>query len=426
MHALLPHIPGLLAAGDPLFKDGVDFAVVLIVAVKTLLTFVVFLVSVMLMVWFERKVHADMTNRIGPNRAGPWGILQTLADGIKAFFKEASIPANADRVVFKIAPYLALVPALLIFTIVPLSVGTVNVFGHQTRLQLADPPMGILFMLACTGIAVYGIMLAGWASGSKYPLLGSVRASAQMVSYEATLGLIIAMVVLHTGSLLTSDIVGVQAGRGFAGVLPNWNLLRLGFVPFILYIIAGTAEANRPPFDLVEAEQELVGGFHTEYAGIGFALYYLAEFGNTVTLSTVIVTLFLGGPAGPTFATTGWAAAGIGFVWFFLKTLCFLFLQAWFRATLPRLRYDQLMDLGWKKLTPLSLLWLLGLASIKATEGDALGHRVVVFAAFVAGALATWAALGRAVAVGRARTNDEVARSMGAARTRNARKEVAR
>jgi NADH-quinone oxidoreductase subunit H len=212
-----------------------------------------------------------------------------------------------------------------------------------------------LFLLAMSAIAVYGVMLAGWSSGSKYPLLGSVRASAQMVSYEAALGLSVAAVVLVSGSLSTRAIIADQ------GTLPwNWNIARLGFVPFIIFVVAATAELNRPPFDLVEAEQEIVGGFHTEYSSIRFALFFLAEFMNTVTMSAVIVTLFLGGPNGPKIGFISHTSP----IWFIIKLFVFLFTYVWLRATLPRFRYDQLMDLGWKRLIPLALFWLLVLAAM--------------------------------------------------------------
>jgi len=366
---------------DPLY--GGDFLGDLgVTLLKVVVAFVFLLISVMLMVWFERKLISDMQNRIGPSIAGPWGILQTLADGIKLFFKEDLVPDNADRFAFKLAPYLSLVPAFLVFSVVPLGGdfngsdgdGVVTLFGHDTFLQVADPPMGILFFLAMSSIAIYGVMLAGWGSGSKYPLLGSVRASAQMVSYEAALGLAIAAVVLQTGSLSTHDMVIDQAAPGFSlgsfGI-PNWNIIVTGFVPFVVFLIAGTAELNRPPFDLVEAEQELVGGFHTEYSSIRFALFFLAEFMNTITMSAVIVTLFLGGPAGPAlFLPEGW---WIGTIWFFLKLFIFLFMFVWFRATLPRFRYDQLMDLGWKLLIPLSLAWFLMLAGLRVGDAEDWG-----------------------------------------------------
>ena len=282
-----------LSAGDPLYDNGVDWVVFLIVVIKVLVVFGALLVSVMLMIWFERKVISDMQSRIGPNRAGPFGIAQTLADGIKLFFKEDLLPDQADRRVFILAPYITIVTAFLSFAIVPIG-GVVTVAGHTFELQLADPPMGILFLLAMSSIGVYGVMLAGWSSGSKYPLLGSVRASAQMISYEAALGMTIVMVVLITGSLSTRAIVDAQSAH-----LWQWNVIRLAVVPFLLFFIAVVAETNRPPFDLVEADSELVGGFVTEYSSIRFALFFLAEFMNTITMSAITVTLFFGGPDGP-------------------------------------------------------------------------------------------------------------------------------
>jgi NADH-quinone oxidoreductase subunit H len=351
--------------GDPLLSGGLDWGIVGIVVLKVVVAFVLLLLSVLFMVYWERKLIADMQNRIGPDRAGPAGILQTLADGTKFFFKEDLHPQRADWAVFVLAPFLSFVPAFLTFSIVPIGGdfsdggdGTVSIFGHETYLQVADPPVGILLFLALSSIAVYGVMLAGWSSGSKYPLLGSVRASAQMVSYEAALGLSVCAVVLISGSLSTHDIVAAESG-GFL----DWNLVVTGVVPFVLFLVAGTAELNRPPFDLVEAEQELVGGFHTEYSSIRFALFFLAEFMNTVVMSAIIVTLFFGGPTSPLDGVLDGPWWGIG--WFVAKVFFFLCIFIWFRATLPRLRYDQLMDLGWKLLIPLSLGWLLLLAAIK-------------------------------------------------------------
>ena len=371
--------------GDPLFDEGINAAVLLIVFAKVLIVFAFLMVAVLFMVWFERKIISDMQSRVGPDRAGPWGIGQTLADGIKLFFKEALMPDRADRRIFRLAPFLAIVPAFLTFAVVPFG-GTISVFGHRTHLQLADPPVGVLFLLAMSGISVYGIMLAGWASGSKYPLLGSVRASAQMVSYEAAMSLAIAAVVLTAGSLSTRDIVDSQA-------VWRWNLWVLGVVPFVVFIIAATAELNRPPFDLVEAEQELVGGFHTEYSSISFALFFLAEFMNVVTLSAVAVTLFLGGPNGPRigFLPDLWPV-----LYFMAKLLAFLFAYVWLRATLPRFRYDQLMDLGWKKLIPLSLYWLLLIAALRIGRDQGWNSYLVLGAGVAVGAVA-WAALGAAL-----------------------------
>ena len=341
--------------GDPLFAHGVDLGGFLIALVRVLLAFGMLLTSVMLMIWFERKVISDMQDRIGPNRAGPFGLLQTLADGTKLFFKEDLIPERADRVVFKLAPYLALIPALLIFTVVPVG-GVVNIAHHVVEVQVADPPIGILLVLAFSSVAVYGTMLAGWSSGSKYPLLGAVRASAQMISYEAALGLSVVAVILESHSLSTRTIVAGQASTFL-----HWNVFRLGIVPFLIFLIASTAELNRPPFDLAEGESELGGGFHTEYSSIRFALFFLAEFMNTITMSAIVVTLFFGGPDGPGFHFVRWLWP---ILWFGAKLGAFLYLQVWIRAALPRFRYDQLMDLGWKVLIPLSLGWLLVVAGV--------------------------------------------------------------
>jgi len=376
-----------LFALDPLLEGRLLWTPLILVLVKVVFIFVIALVGTMFMVWYERKVVSGMQNRVGPNKAGPWGLLQTLADGIKAFFKEDLLPSRADRIVFRLAPFLAFVPAFLVWSVIPLGGdftdgrdGTVEWFGEVTRVQLADPPIGILLVLALSSIAVYGIMLAGWASGSKYPLLGSVRASAQMISYEAALGLSLAAVLLSSGTLSTAGIVRTQDS------FVDWNLVSTGIVPFVIFLIAATAELNRPPFDLVEAEQELVGGFNTEYSGIRFALFFLSEFMNVITMSAVMVTLFLGGPQ-PLFDIPLVPGAIEGTLWFVVKLLAFLYLYVWFRATLPRLRYDQLMDLGWKVLIPISLGWFLLLAALRefSPEGEAVASlRVVVISLAVA------------------------------------------
>ena len=366
----------MIIALDPLLSSDIGLSVILVMLMKVVIAFALLMVSVMLVIWFERKIVADMHNRVGPSLAGPWGILQTLADGIKLFFKEDLLPERADRIVFRLAPYLSLVPAFLSFAIVPIGGdftnggdGTVSIFGHRTLLQVADPPVGILLFLALSSIAVYGVMLAGWSSGSKYPLLGSVRASAQMISYEAALGLSMATVFLSSGTLSTSGIVAGQATW-------NWNLVTTGIIPFVIFVIAGTAELNRPPFDLVEAEQELVGGFHTEYSSIRFALFFLAEFMNMITMSAIAVTLFLGGPNGPILIKQiSWVWP---ILWFFLKVMAFLFTFVWLRATLPRLRYDQLMDLGWKLLIPASLGWFLLIAALNIGEDRGWSSLLVV------------------------------------------------
>ncbi|HWE57916.1 MAG TPA: complex I subunit 1 family protein [Acidimicrobiales bacterium] len=342
---------------DPLFAHGLNLAVWLILLVKVVIVFVIVLVSVLFMIMYERKVVALMGVRYGPNRAGPGGWLQSLADGTKLLFKEAFTPRTADRPVYKVAPYIMLVPVLTAFSIVPLG-GTITIAHHTTELQLADPQWGILYLLMTSGLAVYGVILAGWASGSKYPLLGSVRASAQMVSYEAVLGLTTATVVLVSGSLSTSKLVAQQSGHlSFL----HWNWLHTGIIPFILFSIAITAEMTRAPFDLVEAEEELSGGYNLEYSSVDFAWFYLAEYAALVTNSAVIVTLWLGGPNGPTVA-----GQGLGPVWFTVKTLVILYVFVWIRATLPRLRYDQLMDLGWKQMIPLSLALLMVVSGFRS------------------------------------------------------------
>jgi NADH-quinone oxidoreductase subunit H len=395
----------VIAAVDPLFNDGLDGGVVLVVLLKALIGFAFVLVGVILFIWYERKLIADFQNRVGPNRAGPWGLIQTLADGIKLIFKEDLRPDGADSLVFRLAPYLSVVPAFLTFTIVPVgglfkggAHGTIEVLHHHTYLQVADPPIGVLFLLAMSSVGIYGAMLAGWASGSKYPLLGSVRASASMISYEAALGLSVVTVILMSGSLSTHDIVATQAG----GQIWDWNLIATAFVPFAIFCIAATAELNRPPFDFAEAEQELVAGFHTEYSSMRFGMFYLAEFMNTITMSAIIVTLFLGGPAGP---------IGPGpdqlwpIFWFMLKLMVFLSAFVWTRGTLPRFRYDQLMDLGWKRLIPVALLWLLFIGAIRIGR-DQDWSPVVVPAVAVAVGLLVFALIGTALRSGEQRRNE--------------------
>jgi NADH-quinone oxidoreductase subunit H len=362
-----------LLALDPLYNDGFDLTVLWVVLAKVVVAFVILLVAVMLYIWAMRKVIADMQNRIGPNRAGPFGVLQTLADGIKLFFKEQSIPETADRPVFRLAPYLSIMPAFLMFCVIPVG-GVVSIFGRHTYLQVVDMPMGALWILAMSGLGVYGIMLAGWSSGSKYPLLGSVRATAQLLSYEAAFGLAVLGVLIQAGTLSTHDIVfgfpghDGQYGTAWHTLFTDAYWLRT-FVAFVIFLIAATAEVNHPPFDLVEAEQELVGGFNTEYTGIRFAIFFLAEFMNVITMSAVAVTLFLGGPSGP---LLGFVDDGnvlntwlMPIFWFLAKLLLLLFATVWVRASLPRMRYDRLMALGWKYLIELAILWVLVTAALQ-------------------------------------------------------------
>ncbi len=389
-----PLVAALTTHGDPLFDRGVGWFVWVVVVIRVLVAFAVLLTAVILMIWFERKVISDMQSRIGPNRAGPWGMLQTMADGIKLIFKEDLMPERADRFVFKLAPFLSLVPAMIVFTVVPIG-GIIHISGHAFELQVADPPIGILLVLAMSAIGVYGVMLAGWSSGSKYPLLGSVRASAQMISYEAALGITVVTVVLITGSLSTRAIVESQATNFW-----DWNLIRLGVVPFFIFLIAITAELTRPPFNLTEADSELVGGFHTEYSSFRFAIFYLAEYMSVITMSAIMVTLFFGGPDGP---VPHLPSFSIWFpvVWFLGKVMLFLFFYVWLGAALPRLRYDQLMTVGWKYLIPLSLGWLMAVAGFVADRWWGLG--IAVAAVLLAGVL------GRAFGIGRERDANEQA-----------------
>ncbi|MFZ0668250.1 MAG: NADH-quinone oxidoreductase subunit NuoH [Acidimicrobiales bacterium] len=387
-------------AGDPLLDQGMHWAELLVIVVRVLVAFGALLGSVTLMIWFERKLISDMQDRIGPNRAGPFGLLQTLADGIKLFFKEDLQPKKADTFVFNLAPYLSIIPALVAFTIVPVG-GYLTISRHTFELQVADPPIGILLLLAMSSVSVYGVMLAGWASGSKYPLLGSVRASAQMISYEAALGLAIVTTIIVTGTAVTVGSLSTRAIVQSQGAhFWDWNVLRLGIVPFVIFLVAITAELQRPPFDLAEADTELVGGFHTEYSSIRFALFFMAEFMNTITMSAVVVTLFFGGPDGPAphVQILRWV---FPILWFLGKTGVFLFIYVWLRAALPRLRYDQLMDLGWKFLIPVSLAWLLFVA-VAEIFGAGWQFWATVGIVILAGGL-----LFRAVRVGRVRDGSD-------------------
>ena len=326
----------------------------IVAGVKVLIAFAFLFGVVLLLVWVERRIVAFMQNRIGPNRAGPMGILQTLADGVKLMFKESITPDRAEVVLYLAAPVMALLPALLIFLVIP--VGAPITIGDNTyTLQVTDLNVGVLYILALSSMAVYAITFAGWSSGSKYPLLGSVRASAQMISYEAAMGLAIVPVIMFNGTTSLAGIVEAQGGTYF-GFIPAWNIVLLP--SFVVFLIAAFAETNRAPFDLVEAEQEIVGGFHTEYSGLRFALFFLAEYINMFTMSALTVTLFLGGWQGPVFGPTVlvWL---LPVFWFLLKTAVVLFFFIWVRGTLPRMRYDQLMAFGWKRLIPISLAWII-------------------------------------------------------------------
>ncbi len=326
----------------------------IVAAVKVVIAFALLFMVVLLIVWAERRIVAFMQNRLGPTRAGPFGILQTLADGMKLLFKESLTPRNAEVFLYLAAPVMALLPALLIFLVIP--IGAPITIGDTTyTLQVTDLNVGVLYVLALSSMAVYAITLAGWASGSKYPLLGSVRAAAQMISYEAAIGLALVPVIMFAGTTSIAGIVEAQ-GATYFGFLPAWNIVLLP--SFVVFVIAAFAETNRAPFDLVEAEQEIVGGFHTEYSGFRFALFFLAEYINLFTMSALTVTFFLGGWNGPTFGPT-WLVWILPVIWFFVKTFAIIFLFIWVRGTLPRMRYDQLMAFGWKRLIPVSLAWII-------------------------------------------------------------------
>jgi len=326
-------------------------------SVRVVLIFVFLLVTVLLVIWAERKFVSDLQNRVGPDRAGPYGILQSLADGLKAFFKESIRPTKAEFLLYMAAPIIALVPALLIFMVIPIG-APITIGGTEYELVGTDLNVGLLYVLALSSLAVYAVTLAGWASGSKYPLLGSVRASAQMISYEAAMGLALVPVVLFAGTTSVVGIVEAQQGT-FGSFIPAWNVV---LIPsFVVFLIAGFAETNRAPFDLVEAESEIVGGYHTEYSGLSFAFFFLAEYINVFNISALTAVLFLGGWAGPVFGPT-WIEAILPIFWFLLKTWLLVLFFVWVRATLPRMRYDQLMSFGWKKLIPVSLAWIILIA----------------------------------------------------------------
>ncbi|MGA4508810.1 NADH-quinone oxidoreductase subunit NuoH [Propionibacteriaceae bacterium G1746] len=345
-----------------------------IVLIKVVGLFVLLLVWTIFNVWYERRVVAKMQHRLGPIMNGPFGLGQALADGAKLIFKEDFRPTKTDRWVFNLAPVLTGVAAFTAWAVMPLG-GEVNMFGVQTRLQLTDLPVGMLFILAIASIGIYGIVLAGWASNSTYSLLGSVRSAAQMISYEAVMGLSIVGVFMFAGSMSTSTIVDSQAKSftigGFDTGLPQWNALLL-MPAFVLYVISMVGETNRAPFDLPECESELVSGYLTEYSGFRYAMYFLAEYINMATVSGVATTLFLGGYHAPwpfnqvEFLDSAW----MGPVWFILKVQLLFTFFVWLRGTLPRFRYDQFMKLGWKWLIEIALAWIVAVALLKVGQRE--------------------------------------------------------
>jgi NADH-quinone oxidoreductase subunit H len=322
---------------------------VVILLAKAVGVFVFLIVSVIFTIWLERRVVAFMQTRVGPNRVGPFGLLQSVADGLKLFFKEDVRPSNADRILYGLAPVVLMVPAFLSVAVLPFGTN----FGSE-RAQLTDLNVGLLFVLAMGSLQVYGIVLAGWASGSNYPLLGAVRSSAQMISYEIAQGLSLVGVFMTAGTLSAAGIVAAQQGDPLAGFIPRWFVI-FQFPLFLVFLLSGIAETNRAPFDLPEAESELVGGYHTEYSGAKFLLFFLAEYVNIITVSAVATTAFLGGPDGPAPDFLPWLWP---ILWFLAKVYFFIFLFIWVRATLPRLRFDRLMSFGWKVLIPVAFGWV--------------------------------------------------------------------
>jgi NADH-quinone oxidoreductase subunit H len=343
-----------------------------IITLTAVIVFAVCVVLTIMSVWGERRLVARMQMRVGPNRVGKFGLIQALADGVKLALKEDLIPAAADKVVFVIAPIISATAAFMAFAVMPMT-GPVNFFGEETVMQLTDIPVGVLYVLATASVGVYGIVLAGWSSGSTYPLLGGLRSSAQVISYEIAMGLSLVSVFIYSGSMSTSSIVQAQQDTWWYGLVL--------FPSFVIYAISMVGETNRAPFDLAEAEGELVGGFHTEYSSLKFALFFLAEYINIIAVSALATTLFLGGyHAIPGLGfTEQWLGGWFTLIWFFIKVLFFFFIFVWLRGTLPRLRYDQFMQFGWKVLIPVSLLWILVVATLRIISTTSQS-RLVTFA----------------------------------------------
>ena len=336
-----------------------------LILIKAVFCFAFLLGAVLISIVMERKVLGWMQLRIGPNRAGPWGMLQSLADGVKLMLKEDIIVKGADKVLYVLAPMLATIPALMAIAVIPFGPADdpVSIFGTETVLQLTDLPVALLYVLATAAIAVYGTVLAGWSSNSTYPLLGGVRATAQIISYEVAMGLSFAAVFLYSGSMTTSGIVAAQEDRWFMVLLP---------VSFLIYMVAMVGEAHRPPFDMPESEGDLVGGYLTEYSSIKFAFFMMSEYIHTVTVSALMVTLFLGGWRAPA-PLSFWEGANSGWwpmLWFTVKLVAVIFFFIWIRASLPRVRYDQFMVLGWKVLIPVALVWLMLVATVRAMQNE--------------------------------------------------------
>ena len=341
-----------------------------IILVKGLLIFVVCVLATLMSVWGERRLVARMQQRLGPNRVGPFGLIQALADGVKLALKEDLIPKAADRIVFVLAPIISATTCFMSFAVIPLS-GKVNLFGHETVMQLTDIPVGVLYVFAIASVGVYGIVLAGWSSGSTYPLLGGLRSSAQVISDEVAMGHSLVAVFIYAGSMSTAEIVAAQNQWWFCVTL---------FPSFVIYAISMVGETNRAPFDLAEAEGELVGGFHTEYSSLKFALFFLAEYVNIVAVSALAATLFLGGyHALPGLGfTESWLGGWFTVIWFLAKVVFFFFIFVWLRGTLPRLRYDQFMKFGWKVLIPFSLIWIMIVSTLRVLSQQGAPRAVLI------------------------------------------------
>ena len=356
---------------------------------KAVAVFAFLLLTVLVAILVERKLLGRMQMRYGPNRVGPYGLLQSLVDGVKLALKEGLTPAGVDKPIYLLAPVIAVIPAIMAFAVIPLG-PVVSVFGHNTPLQLTDLPVAVLYVLAVTSIGVYGIVLAGWASGSVYPLLGGLRSSAQVVSYEIAMALCFAGVFIYAGTMSTSGIVEAQRNTWFVFLL---------LPSFVVYVTSMVGETNRAPFDLPEAEGELVGGFHTEYSSLKFAMFMLAEYVNMTTVSALASTLFLGGWRAPwpismiDAANTGWWPL----LWFVAKVWAFLFVFMWLRATLPRLRYDQFMAIGWKLLIPVSLVWILTVAAMRNAGIDGVVPNLIAAAVLLAAVVALIKLRGRRI-----------------------------
>jgi NADH-quinone oxidoreductase subunit H len=332
---------------------------IVVSVIKSAITLFVLLTAVAYTVWLERKVVGHMQNRWGPTRVGPFGLLQPAADGIKFLFKEDLTPPHVYKPLYIAAPLIAVIFALTSIAVIPIG-NSITLAGYSIPLQITDVNIGLLLVLGVTSMGVYGVALAGWSSNNKYSLLGGLRASAQMVSYEISLGLSLVGVLIMAGSFSLRDIVNSQGGH-FWGFIPRWNIFHGQFIGFFVYLMAAYAETNRIPFDLPEAETELVAGYHTEYSAMKFAMFFMAEYANMITVACLATLLFFGGWHGPVFGPPILQAL-LPVVWFVAKVFVFLFIYIWVRGTLPRFRYDQLMAFGWKFLLPLALVNLVATA----------------------------------------------------------------